>query len=223
MSKYQALPPEPPTHIDSSRGCDVHVAVDGNFHHRHSVTAGDSPHFYDPQYILPKDFVDEVGSRIKKLRKTRPKAYKPKVPDEAVDTCEKTHEAANELKQKTNMDHFDDTGVMALVCRHDIPLFLANIDTPGEGQKYAVALLEHLFTFLPACASVAVLYDVGCVLDRSLNLVCIGPSMCLLTNNSFPVRHLSGLHHRSTAIRNKCNACVRASMGLSTCVQPTTP
>jgi hypothetical protein len=69
------------------------------------------------------------------------------------------------------METFDDTGWMALVCRHDIPLFFANIDTPGEQQKYAVALFEHLFQFLPSNATVAGLYDVGCSLDRSLHLV----------------------------------------------------
>lgn len=62
---------------------------------------------------------------------------------------------------------------MALVCRHDNPLFLANIDTPGEQQKYAVALIEHLVSLLPPEATVAVLYDVGCVLDRSLDIVSI--------------------------------------------------
>jgi hypothetical protein len=69
------------------------------------------------------------------------------------------------------MDQFDDTGLMALVCRHDIPLFLANIDTPGEQQKYAVALVEHLFSHLPAQATIYLLYDVSCVLDRSVHLV----------------------------------------------------
>ncbi|KAG6889805.1 hypothetical protein C0992_003994 [Termitomyces sp. T32_za158] len=66
------------------------------------------------------------------------------------------------------MDRFNDGGLMALVCRHDILIFLANIDTPGEQQKYAVAMLEHLFSLLPPSATLAVLYDVGCVLDRSL-------------------------------------------------------
>ena len=54
---------------------------------------------------------------------------------------------------------------MALVCRHDIALFFPNIDTPGEQQKYAVALLEHLFSLIPTCATVVSLYDIGCVLD----------------------------------------------------------
>lgn len=72
---------------------------------------------------------------------------------------------------KTNMDKFDDAGIMVLGCRHDIPLFFANIDSPGEQQKYAVALLEYLFSFLPTSARVVALYDVGCVLSRSLQLV----------------------------------------------------
>lgn len=79
------------------------------------------------------------------------------------------------------MEKFDDGGQMALVCRHDIPLFLANIDTPGEQQKYSVALFEHLFSLLPSCATVVGLYDVGCVLDRSLQLVSTFPiSLCTL-------------------------------------------
>ena len=69
------------------------------------------------------------------------------------------------------MDTFNDMGVMALICRHDIPLFFANIDSPGEQQKYTVALLAHLFMLLPLHATVVGLYDVGCVLNRSISLV----------------------------------------------------
>ena len=61
--------------------------------------------------------------------------------------------------------------IMALVCRHDIPLFFANIDTTGEQQKYAVALLEHIFTLLPESATVIAYYDVACVLSQSLESV----------------------------------------------------
>ncbi|KAH6910088.1 hypothetical protein BKA70DRAFT_1100641, partial [Coprinopsis sp. MPI-PUGE-AT-0042] len=63
---------------------------------------------------------------------------------------------------------YDDTGTMALCCRHDIPILVANIDTPGEQQKYAVALLRVLFSLLPPNATVIAFYDVGCVLERSL-------------------------------------------------------
>lgn len=88
-----------------------------------------------------------------------------------VDDCEDSLTAANEKKQKTNGIKFDDMGLASLVCRHDIPLFFANIDTPGEQQKYMVALLAYLFSLLPPQTTVVCLYDVGCVLDRSLHLV----------------------------------------------------
>ncbi|KAH7905205.1 hypothetical protein BJ138DRAFT_975864, partial [Hygrophoropsis aurantiaca] len=150
-------------------GGDVHCASDGNFHHRHRRSAGDCPSFYDPVYILPKHQVDAVGARIEKLRKVPPRKFKRVVPDEALDQCERTYEAADGKKQKAAMESFDDTGFMALICRHDIPLFFANIDTPGEQQKYSIALFEHLFSLLPFHATVTGLYDVGCVLSRSLS------------------------------------------------------
>ena len=64
------------------------------------------------------------------------------------------------------------TGLMAMVCRHDIPIFLANITTPGEDQRYAVALIMQLFDCLPPNATALVLYDIGCVLQRTLKSVC---------------------------------------------------
>jgi len=98
------------------------------------------------------------------------------VPDEAVDQCESGHVAGKGTNVKSNAEHFDDGGVMALICRHDIPLFLANIDTPGEQQKYPVVLIEHLFALIPEYSTVAILYDVGCVLDRSLEKVSLPSS-----------------------------------------------
>lgn len=155
-----------------NEGGDIHVATDGNFHHRHRRSAGDCPRFYDPIYFLPKAQVDNVGRHILSQRKRAPRICTSLVvPDEAIDQCEHSYEAADGKKQKAAMDSFDDTGVMALICRHDIPLFFANIDSPGEQQKYAVALIEHLFTLLPQEATVITLYDVGCVLSRSLSQV----------------------------------------------------
>ncbi|KAG6823644.1 hypothetical protein H0H92_009575, partial [Tricholoma furcatifolium] len=143
-------------------GGDIHVCLDGNFNHRHLRSAGDSPHFYDPSYILLKQFVDDVGAEMEKLR-SAPKRRRSKavVPDEAVDECESSHVAGKGSNVKTNMERYDDGGLMALVCRHDIPIVLANIDTPGEQQKYAVAMLRWLFQLIPPQGTVAVLYDVG--------------------------------------------------------------
>lgn len=95
-----------------------------------------------------------------------------KVPRHAVKGCERSHAAGSGSNVKTQMDQFDDAGLMAAVCRHDIPLFVCNIDTPGEQQKYAVALIKHVMSLIPDEATVSVLYDVGCVLDRSREKVC---------------------------------------------------
>ncbi|KAG9309293.1 hypothetical protein JVU11DRAFT_10780 [Chiua virens] len=149
-----------------AEGGDIHVATDGNFHHRHRRSSGDCPSFYDPTYFLPKEEVDEMGKHAEKQRKKPPRTYQKLVPDEAVDTCETSYEAADGSKKKAAMDNFDDTGVMALICRHDIPLFFANIDSPGEQQKYALALIQHLFKLLPSDATVVAFYDIGCVTAR---------------------------------------------------------
>jgi hypothetical protein len=132
-----------------------------------------------PDVYLSEEYVDEVGEDIEAARKKKPKERTPKVPDEAVDECEDGHIAGSGTNVKTSTKKYDDTGTMALVCRHDIPLFLANINTPGEQQKYAVALIKKLFSLLPPNATVAVFYDVGCVLDRSLELVRVSYSLSI--------------------------------------------
>ena len=150
---------------------DIHVAIDGNFHHRHQRSSGDCPEFYDPSFFIAKTEVDATGERITLARAGSSRRKFVKVPTEAIDGCEASFEAANEKQVKSNEKQFDDTGLMALVCRHDVPIFFANIDSPGEQQKYAVILIEVLFKHLPDTATVLVLYDIGCVLDRSLTLV----------------------------------------------------
>ncbi|KAI0259143.1 hypothetical protein BC834DRAFT_926329 [Gloeopeniophorella convolvens] len=155
-------------------GGDIHVAVDANFHHRHRAGVADSDFVYRPEYFISKKEVDAIGDRITSLRPRNSPRTAPKAPKEAVDECAQAFDAADGNKVKTNSQAFDDTGLCALVCRHDIPIFLANVDTPGEQQKYALALIEHLFQLLPQQATVVVLYDIGCVVDRSLNNVACG-------------------------------------------------
>lgn len=145
------------------RGGDIHVCLDGNFHHRHRRNAGSKPCTYIPDYFISKAKVDNVGRRIEAQRPKRPSKKSSTALDAAIDECERIYTAADGRKVKTNADIFDDTGVMALVCRHDLPLFFANIDTPGEQQKFAISLVEKLFKHLPSSTTVTILYDVGCV------------------------------------------------------------
>ena len=159
--------------LTGTRGGDVHIAGDGNFHHQHAADAGHDTEnkVQEPKYFIPKEFVDAHGAHIEASRGKPVQNYQQKVPDEVVDDCEDNLEAADEKKLKTNGIKFNDTGLAALVCCHDIPLFFANIDTPGEQQKYMVALLDYLYSLLPPQTAVLCLYDVGCVLKRSLQLV----------------------------------------------------
>ncbi|KAH6910031.1 hypothetical protein BKA70DRAFT_1101473 [Coprinopsis sp. MPI-PUGE-AT-0042] len=160
---------------DLCSGADIHVSIDGNFNHRHARAAGDCPEFHSPRHLLSKEEVDLRGAQIEKARsatasKSKKKKRGTQALDEAIDACEEAHESGSGSKIKTNLDKFDHGGVMGMTCRHDRPLFLANIDTPGEQQKYGVALIEHLFQHLPRHATVMVAYDVGCVCDRSRQL-----------------------------------------------------
>ncbi|EJD46123.1 hypothetical protein AURDEDRAFT_42188, partial [Auricularia subglabra TFB-10046 SS5] len=97
------------------------------------------------------------------------------VPDADLDACEDAHTAGTSSKSKVHGDRFDDTGVFALICRHGIPLCFMNITDAGEGQKYMLAGLEWLSEHLPARATVAGYYDVGCITDRTRQLYDVLP------------------------------------------------
>jgi hypothetical protein len=88
-----------------------------------------------------------------------------------LDECEKSFIAAQEKVVKASKNFYSDTGLMALLCRHDRVLWVANLTSPGERQHYAIALLEELFRHLPKTWNVGMLYDIGCQLDRSIEKV----------------------------------------------------
>ncbi|RDB18751.1 hypothetical protein Hypma_014627 [Hypsizygus marmoreus] len=90
-----------------------------------------------------------------------------KVPTSALDGCNESFLAADEKRMKASTRFFSDTGLMALLCRHDRVLWLANMTTAGERQYYALALIERLFENIPRTMTVGLLYDIGCQLHRS--------------------------------------------------------
>lgn len=91
-----------------------------------------------------------------------------KVPNSALDGCEGSFTAADELREKASPRYFECMGVAAMVCKHDIPLFWMNIYTPGEGHFYAYAMIEQLMLHLPPSWLVGVLYDIGCAIHCSV-------------------------------------------------------
>ncbi|KAI6037646.1 hypothetical protein EDC04DRAFT_2868602 [Pisolithus marmoratus] len=81
--------------------------------------------------------------------------------------CNDSFTAADERCQKASTQFFSDTGVMALLCRHDRVIHLANMTSAGEKQHYALALIRSLFGHLPSNFRVGLLYDIGCQLEQS--------------------------------------------------------
>ena len=133
--------------------------------------------------FLPKEIVAEMATRVTEMRgssrtaSTRPTTsgesvvdgFEPgmRVPTSVLDGCNNSFIAADERRTKASTEYFVDTGLMALLCRHDRVLWLANMTSAGEKQHYALALIEQLFQNLPDDATVGLLYDIGCQLHRS--------------------------------------------------------
>ena len=92
------------------------------------------------------------------------------VPNSILDSCHDSFKAADEKRVKASTQYFADTGLMALVCRHDRVLFLANMKSAGEKQYYAFALVFELLKNLPPDVTIGLLYDVACTFERSCRL-----------------------------------------------------
>jgi hypothetical protein len=90
-----------------------------------------------------------------------------RIPVSVLDGCSESFVAADEKREKASTRFFADTGLMALLCRHDRVLWLVNMTSAGEKQHYALALVKRLFEHLPPDMMVGLLYDIGCQLERS--------------------------------------------------------
>jgi hypothetical protein len=64
------------------------------------------------------------------------------IPVSVLNGCGDSFIAADEKREKTSTCFFTDTGLMALVCRHDCVLWIGNLMSAGEKQHYALALLD---------------------------------------------------------------------------------
>ncbi|KAF7329866.1 hypothetical protein MKEN_00250200 [Mycena kentingensis (nom. inval.)] len=72
-----------------------------------------------------------------------------KIPPSVQDQCEASFKAADERREKASTQFFDDTGLMACLCRHDRVLWLVNMRSACEKQFYFWLLAELLFQHLP--------------------------------------------------------------------------
>ncbi|KIJ06955.1 hypothetical protein PAXINDRAFT_19841 [Paxillus involutus ATCC 200175] len=90
-----------------------------------------------------------------------------RVPASVLNSCGESFVAADEKREKASTHFFADTGLMALLCRHDRVLWLVNMTSAGEKQHYALALIQQLMQHIPDDMRVGLLYDIGCQLERS--------------------------------------------------------
>ena len=89
------------------------------------------------------------------------------VPSAVLDECNNSFTAADSNRVKASTQFFADTGLMALLCRHDRVLRLVNMTSAGEKQHYVLCLLDKLFQHIPLLMRLGVLYDIACQLHRS--------------------------------------------------------
>lgn len=177
-----------PPDADACFRSDVKVCIDACFTQKSAHAALDPPkthpntHFVsEEQAAATEQYVDSVRNVDAQQKKTkRRRATVQEVDDEddyehpdlllprsVLDGCESSFKAADEKREKASTQFFADTGLMALLCRHDRVLWLINMHSAGEKQFNVVALLETLFQHLPLDIAVGVLYDVVCGLERS--------------------------------------------------------
>ncbi|KAG1764398.1 hypothetical protein EV702DRAFT_1182598 [Suillus placidus] len=165
---------------------DVIFCIDACFTQKRSANprgaAGSDPPNPTPSFFLPTDDVKAMEDFVERCRRDRRQARTSRAePDEdgyeegmripvsVLNGCGDSFIAADEKREKASTRFFTDTGLMALVCRHDRVLWIANLTSAGEKQHYhyALALLDRLFKHIPPQMTIGLLYDIGCQLERS--------------------------------------------------------
>jgi hypothetical protein len=139
----------------------------------------DHPKFHSDTAFISEEEVKSVEQYVAELRATHATQNSQKsnstdgyeegmeVPTSVLNDCGDSFKAADEKREKASTKFFSDTGLMALLCRHDRVLWLVNMTHAGERQHYVLALLHRLFEHIPPDMTVGLLYDIACQLHRS--------------------------------------------------------
>lgn len=160
------------------------MCVDACFTQKHNKSQRDPAKVYTDSVFIDEEELQRMEEIVESIRPPRTTGKKAtgsaqgaeeedrcekslKVPNSALDGCESSFKAADERRQKASTKFFDCTGIMALMCRHDRVLWLANMTSAGEKQFYALALINKLFRNLPPDFRIGCLYDIGCQTHRS--------------------------------------------------------
>ncbi|OAV86558.1 hypothetical protein PTTG_03307 [Puccinia triticina 1-1 BBBD Race 1] len=140
------------------------VCLDGNFQHRHHSNASrNHEQLRTPRIFLQQTDVDKAKELI------REKEMLDNTPEQ-VDRCAESHKAADDKRNESTWKGCDDTGLMGCCCRHDSAIYLANIHKSGEQRCFPLALIQRLLSVVEPNRPVGILYDIGCSMDKFINL-----------------------------------------------------
>ncbi|KAF7353564.1 hypothetical protein MSAN_01546700 [Mycena sanguinolenta] len=147
---------------DGSVKMDIHCCMDACFNQKRDSDSGttDPPKFHPESHFIPESISAQMEEYVDSVRNTKPSKKRRKAADatEVLDACEASFKAADENRQKASSQFYDDTGLMALLCRHDRVLWLVNMHSAGEKQFNVWLLLETLMQHLPLGVLVGVLF-----------------------------------------------------------------
>ncbi|KAJ7684879.1 hypothetical protein DFH06DRAFT_968141 [Mycena polygramma] len=169
---------------DPSEVADVVACLDACFTQKKKKSPRDPPRFHPNTRFIAEDLAAQTEAYVDSVRKTGRKDKKRvhrvveeqddeyehaklPLPRSVLDGCEASFKAADEKREKASTEFFEDTALMALVCRHDRVLWVVNMHTAGEKQFNVLLLVETLFQHLPCNIRVGLLYDIACTLERS--------------------------------------------------------
>ncbi|OAX33609.1 hypothetical protein K503DRAFT_794452 [Rhizopogon vinicolor AM-OR11-026] len=172
-----------------SRGQDWRLAcscINACFNQKRTHAHNDNPKNPTESFFISECEVQEMEAEVKALRKECSKSStlsKRKqsstvetedgyedgmcIPTSVLEGCNDSFITADEKREKASTQFFSDTGVMALLCRHDRVLWLVNMTSAGEKQHYTLTLIRRWFKHLLSNFKVGLLYDIRCQLKRS--------------------------------------------------------
>ncbi|RDB16024.1 hypothetical protein Hypma_003465 [Hypsizygus marmoreus] len=135
---------------------DAIVCIDACFTQKRNRQARDPPRMHPRTVFIPEDDANRMETYVASIRPSKTSKKKAdkrsrhesededdffegslQVPRSVLDGCESGFTAADDRREKASTQFFDDTALMALVCRHDIVLWMVNMRSAGEKQHYA--------------------------------------------------------------------------------------
>ncbi|CAD6982383.1 unnamed protein product [Tilletia controversa] len=143
------------SHADAPQ---VIIALDGNFTQKRRKRKDPvSMQPFPPRRFLSAKQVSEAERALRAAKGTNPDK----------DNCIAQIRAVNSGTATSASSPFEVTGIMGACCRHDVPLVLCDITTPGERHYYATALIQAIVRAIPHMTHLGIAYDIGCRFDPS--------------------------------------------------------